>query len=105
MGSVEEGVSGTSIHPETCDLGTVFVSTIRIHGLRLSSEKYLAATSSSCSVALEAIFGMFAAGRNRGSEHFRTPDLKSCSWRRMYPAGSPAMVEFSGRPSPLGRWQ
>src|SRR5262249_35103108 len=93
------------IQPATFVLGTLSVSTTRIHCVGLREEKYSAATLTSSSVAPFATPTINATGKLAGSELFLAPLLKSASCCTIYAAGKPARLEFSGRPSPLGRWQ
>src|SRR6185436_1195787 len=94
-----------SIQPPTLVFGTVSVSTTRIHEAGFSDAKYSAAIFVSSSLTSFATAIIRLTGRLAGSELLRAPLRKSATCCAIYVAESPARLEFSGRPSPLGRWQ
>jgi hypothetical protein len=104
-GSVSCGSDATSIQPATWVFGTLSVSTTRIQGRGCSAAKYSAATFSSSSLTAFDTAIMRFTGRLAGSELLLAPLRKSSTCCTMYCAGRPARLEFSGRPSPFGRWQ
>ena len=65
----------TNIHPETCVLGTIFVSMTLIQGFGLMLEKYSAAAFTSASLAAFPMASIVVGGPIFDSEVLRRPFL------------------------------
>src|SRR3954469_7484300 len=104
IGSLSPLPSGTSIKPRTRVFGTVAASITLIQGRGFRDEKYAAASFTSAAETLFAVAIISVSGRV-GTELFLEPSRKLATCCTIYSAGRPARLEFSGRPSPFGRWQ